>query len=122
MPTDKDSRTKRWQGWQARQREEGRAETRRILKTFTVLLIFFSKWVKLFYDFHRQFLATGSLFSRSPFFFLSFFHSFAGRCSASRAFSEAYFLVGEPSRESFLSSRIRVPVFFCRFPHLTNTD
>jgi hypothetical protein len=40
----------------------GRAETRRILKTFAVLLIFFSKWVKLFYDFQQQFLPTdGSL-------------------------------------------------------------
>lgn len=29
----------------------GWVETRRILKTFAVLLIFFSKWVKLFYDF-----------------------------------------------------------------------
>lgn len=43
-------------------RDRGWAETRRILKTFAVLLIFFSKWVKLFYDFHRQFPATGSLF------------------------------------------------------------
>jgi len=39
-----------------------RAEARRILKTFAVLLIFFSKWVKLFYDFQRQFFpADGSL-------------------------------------------------------------
>jgi len=65
----------------------GWVETRRILKTFAVLLIFFSKWVKLFYDFQNQFLATGgslslslSLSPPSPLFlsffslFLTFFH------------------------------------------------
>lgn len=43
----------------------GELETRRILKTFAVLLIFFSKWVKLFYDFQRQFLASGDSLSLS---------------------------------------------------------
>lgn len=53
----------------------GWVETRRILKTFAVLLIFFSKWVKLFYDFRSQFLATGGSLSLSlSFLFLTFFH------------------------------------------------
>lgn len=31
----------------------GETELRGILKTFAILLIFFLKWVKLFYDFRR---------------------------------------------------------------------
>lgn len=95
MPADKDSGTKPVVGVSRRGR--GWAETRRILKTFAVLLIFFSKWVKLFYDFHRQFLATGSLFSLS--LSLSFILSSVQRVAASRALSEAYFLIGTITRE-----------------------
>lgn len=63
MLEDKDGAAKWRRRGRAGGRGGGRAETRRILKTFAVLLIFFSKWVKLFYDFQRQFLATGgSLF------------------------------------------------------------
>lgn len=32
----------------------GETELRGILKTFAILLIFFLKWVKLFYDFRRS--------------------------------------------------------------------
>lgn len=62
-------------GGRSSRRGRGWAETRRILKTFAVLLIFFSKWVKLFYDFQRQFLATALVLPLplSPSLFLSLF-------------------------------------------------
>lgn len=71
-------------GGRAGRRGRGWAETRRILKTFAVLLIFFSKWVKLFYDFQRQFLATGGSLFLSPSFFPSRPFSFFHRCNARR--------------------------------------
>lgn len=100
MPADKDGGTE-WGRAGEKDRASattgGELETQRILKTFAVLLIFFSKWVKLFYDFQRQFLSPRaalfpslsvfSLFSLSPFL------SSTRRVAASRALSEAYFLI-----------------------------
>lgn len=60
MPADKDGGTEWGRAGEkdgASATTGGELETQRILKTFAVLLIFFSKWVKLFYDFQRQFLS-----------------------------------------------------------------
>lgn len=97
-------------------RRGGKLETRRILKTFAVLLIFFSKWVKLFYDFQRQFLATGGSlslsFRHSP-FHASPFLSSSRRVAASRALSEAYFLV---ETAVFFHRELAFPRLLSSFP------
>lgn len=46
----------------------GETELRGILKTFAILLIFFLKWVKLFYDFRRVLLPPRLLSPSSPLF------------------------------------------------------
>lgn len=101
---------------------KGCAETRRILKTFAVLLIFFSKWVKLFYDFQRASFSRlrAALLpapsSRRPFPLLTLPGPLSSlrRVAASRALSEAYFLV---ENHRFLPPRIRVSAFSRRrFP------
>lgn len=102
MPADKDGGTEWGRAGEkdgASATTGGELETQRILKTFAVLLIFFSKWVKLFYDFQRQFLSPrAALFpSLFPSFRLSLslspFLSSTRRVAASRALSEAYFLI-----------------------------
>lgn len=80
MPADKDGGTEWGRAGEkdgASATTGGELETQRILKTFAVLLIFFSKWVKLFYDFQRQFLSPRaalfpSLFRLFAFLSLSF--------------------------------------------------
>lgn len=112
IPNGGRSSSRRGSGW---------VETRRILKTFAVLLIFFSKWVKLFYDFQRQFSPRhgATALVLSYFSYLSFLHpvplfilsSTTRGVAASRALSEAYFLVGSIvfSRREFM-----VPLSFPR--------
>lgn len=97
MPADKDGGTEWGRAGEkdgASATTGGELETQRILKTFAVLLIFFSKWVKLFYDFQRQFLSPrAALFPSLSVFSLSPFLSSTRRVAASRALSEAYFLI-----------------------------
>lgn len=100
MPADKDGGTEWGRAGEkdgASATTGGELETQRILKTFAVLLIFFSKWVKLFYDFQRQFLSPRAALFPSLFVFslfsLSPFLSSTRRVAASRALSEAYFLI-----------------------------
>lgn len=95
-------------------RDRGWAETQRILKTFAVLLIFFSKWVKLFYDFHRQFPATGNLFFLPP-PPLSLSRILSHRCSAWRRHVHLARLIfsSKPEFSLVADSRLR------RFSHFT---